>query len=92
MSVETKVEQLESLTVDVLMEYLKSRRPTRGMIDKARVAQSAFASVQRRKSAENQRDALSYMMQKEGLAPMFNPAISATSVGTASPSKSVRAD
>lgn len=67
-NIDAKVELLESRSVDALIDYLEDRDPQKAKIEKARVAQAAFASVQRRRSAENQRDALLFMMQRDGVS------------------------
>lgn len=66
--IDSRIDHLEDASVQTLIEYLENRDPQKNLIDKARIAQGAFASVQRRRSAENQRDALLYMMQRDGLS------------------------
>lgn len=67
-NIETKVEALEGVSVSVLMDYLTDREPRKSLIEKAKVAVGTFGAIQRRRSAENQRDALALMMQREGSA------------------------
>ena len=67
-SAAAQVNQLEKLSVQVLLDYLSHTKPGRTLAEKAQVAKVAFASVQRRRSAENQREALRYMMRRDGLS------------------------
>lgn len=66
-----QINRLEKISVEVLLEYLSHVKPSRTLFDKAKVAQVAFASVQRRRSAENQREALRLMMRREHTSPML---------------------
>ena len=78
-----QINELERISVQVLLDYLGHTKPGKVLADKAQVAKVAFASVQRRRSAENQREALRYMIRRDGLnAPTLPmPAIPAAASG-----------
>lgn len=83
-----QINQLERMSVDVLLDYLGQTKPGKILTEKARVAQAAFASVQRRRSAENQREALRFMIRRDGLSaptPPMLPIPAAASPGETSP-------
>lgn len=72
--IEAQVGQLESGSVQVMLDYLQTVAPTELQIEKARLGLGAFANVQRRMSAQNQRAALEMMARREGLiAPSALP-------------------
>lgn len=60
------IEQMERKSVEALIAYLEASAPTDLEVQKARIAQGAFASAQRRWAAQNNRDALALMMQRDG--------------------------
>jgi hypothetical protein len=64
-----KINELERVTVDVLLDYFSKTTPGRALTDRAKVALGTFGSIQRRRSAENQREALRLMMKREHLVP-----------------------
>lgn len=68
-NIEQRIEELEGLSVDVLTEYLTNSDPQKPLIERAKVAVGTFGAIQRRRSAENQRDALMLMMQRESRPP-----------------------
>jgi hypothetical protein len=85
-----QVNQLEAVSVEVLLDYLSKTTPGKVLVEKARVAQATFASIQRRRSAENQREALRFMMRREHLAPTLPmlPTLPELSSGVSSSSSS----
>lgn len=71
--IDTKVAKLEHRSVDVMLDYLNAEQPTDLEADRAKLGLGAFASVQRRLSAHNQREALEMMAQRERLLPPLSP-------------------
>lgn len=64
LTVDQEMERVEKAALEAVYRYLRNDKPDEELLTKARVAQSQFASIQRRRQSDGAREALYFGMAR----------------------------
>lgn len=64
LTIEQEMERVEKASLEAVYRYLRNDNPDEELLTKARVAQSQFASIQRRRQSDGAREALYFGMAR----------------------------